>query len=400
MKRKFFWIILSVALLLTGCKGDNKNYDMSEIYNTDEEYPAQLCWGLNNNIKRLKDTYYLIEDKKLYYWDAEIKTGGIVCSAANCDHNGEYCNGYLGRYGQDGKNGFYNWDLEIFNNQLYKIGYTWGDVIDFDIYSISLDGSQRTKMGYVYSKEREDDGGLTWWYDWVMINGYYYGPMSHVEEEAGLYKIRLDGEKEVVYDLSKKEKSGIHRIKGAGEYVYFEESWSVNEEYVYNLVRYNTKTNETETIMENELLCDYVVVDDERLIYSDIKGDCYLLDWTTGEEQCLAEEIEDIFALSFDGKYLFVHISGDSKDVLAYDLNGNLIDKIAYNSGTVLFGDENYLFIESSFEPDSNEYKEYVEEITINKGEGVTMPEQSYLWILDKSQLGNETKEWMKMELE
>jgi hypothetical protein len=57
--------------------------------------------------------------------------------------------------------------------------------------------------------------------------------------------------------------------------------------------------------------------------------------------------------------------------------------------GKVLFGDEDYLFIEGDYEPDTEAPEEEVD------GEPVT----SYMWVLDKKQIGSGTKQWMKTEL-
>ena len=398
MRKRSLFIALMIMLLCAGCS-TNTTYNIEQIYATDKEYPAQPYWGYECNIKKTEDGYYYADGAHLYFFSPDTKQGGIVCSAANCDHNGEYCNGCLGSFGNGME--FTPFGLEVYNNQLYKIVYNLSEITDYHVYSISLDGSKRTKLGYLYSQEEDAQGGITWWYDWIMVDGYYYGPLNFEEGSPGLYKIRLDGEKTLVYDLSDRKKAGIHRLKGVGEFIYFEEYWRLDEtdiSYISNLSRYNTKTGETEVMYEGSMPGDYCVVDNDTIFCHNVKNKCFFLDLNTGEETYVLEKFESIYAVSFDGKYVYVD---DGGIIYVYDLQGNLVDKIVYGAGTNLFGDEEYLFIESWFTPETDEYETYKKQDGVSDGNSVSLPsEDKYLWILDKSQLGQDNKEWMKMELE
>lgn len=394
MKRLWF-AILVMLLLLAGCGSDenqgtdnnNSVTDISKIYETEEDYPAQSYWRYTN-MKKMGSGYYFFLSRTLYYWDSETQSGTICCPAPNCSHHSTDCSAYFGNYGEQWKYGYQGLDLEIYNNRIYIIGYKNDEVTDFHVYSVSLDGTEREKMGYLYSKEEAADGGLFMTYDWVMIDGYYYGPYSSDEEPVGLYKIRVDGEKTLAMDISDKENAYLHRIQGIDKQICFTLEWqegSVEEGnlvHYSNFMRYDTETGETETLLENCNICEYCFLDEDHIFYYDIKGNCYFVDLNTKEEKCIIEGGVD-GVLSSDGKYLYID---NHSSLCVYTPDGTLVDEIQTSAGQVLFGDEKYLFVDAPVEPG----QEFTED-----GYSVT-----YLWILDKSQLGTEDKQWMKMDLE
>lgn len=372
------WIIIFVILLCTGC-GVGSTYNIEEIYSTDEKELAQSYWW-TDNIKKDGNTYYFVDFDKLYYWNAESQSGSIVCSSANCSHSTSRCNAYLGDFGNNYRFSFL--DLELYNGCIYKIGYQLKDITDFYVYSISLDGSKRTQMGYLYSKELDSTGGLTWSYDWVMVNGYYYGTYNDKDNPKGLYRIRVDGEKLLVYDISENKNLYIDRLKGDGLYLYYTiEGYKDDEKNVYTstLMRYNTEIEENEELIQDFMIGDYCIINDKQIFYYDMSGKGYIYDLSTYEAKCIIEKDVD-GCISSDGTYIYVD---NFEQVLVYDINGTLIDAISYY-GTVLFGDEQFLFINAPIMPGEKHEDVY---------------EASYMWILDKSQIGSETKEWMKMEL-
>lgn len=396
--KKFCFVFLVLLLLLSGCgpdgnenqgaeKNNNPVINIAEIYETEKDYPAQSYWRYPYT-KKMESGYYFVLYSKLYYWDSETESGTICCSASNCSHNSAECSAYFGRYGEQWKYGYQNLDLEIYNNRIYKIGYKMDEVTDFYVYSMNLDGNEREKLGYLYSTQRESDGGVMMIYDWVMIDGYYYGPYSSDEEPVGLYKIRVDGKKTLVLDISDKEDSSLSRVQGIGKSIYFTMEWQEGSEdeeslvYKSNFMRYDTETGKVETLLENSMICEYCFLDAEHIFYTDINGNCYLVDLNTKEETCIIEgEVDGM--LSSDGKYLYIDTY---PSLCVYTPEGVLVDKIQTSAGQVLFGDENYLFVDAPVEP-GQEFTEDEIEVT-------------YLWILDKSQLGTENKQWMKMDLE
>lgn len=410
MKKKYLTIIIMmIALLCTACnmgKTEQIGYDIEALYNTDESYQAQPYWGNASTIKKLGSTYYFADSHKLYYWDSVSKQGGIVCSAANCEHTDSSCNGCFGTYGKNYNQGFYDLGLEIYNNKIIKVGYELDDVMDFYLYAVGLDGSERMQTGYLYSMEIDADGGVSWWYDMVMIDGYYYGWLNQTSNQeecvVGLYKIRLDGEYSLVYDMSDTGAVWLGTVSGVGDCVSFTVEWdeSDNNSYTQALMLYNTKTEQVSLIAHDLGLVDYCFIDYDSFVYWDMNGNCFLVNTDTGESICFAEKLEDVMAISSDGTYIYLEVLEEDTLILVYDLQGNMVDEIVYKSGDLLFGDESYMFIISPFQPDSDEYEEYLKSMNLSKDDSFPMPEYSYLWILDKSQLGNETKEWMKMELE
>ena len=391
MKKRLTLLLLGmIGICIMGCGGTNVEkpvIDIEEIYDVEESYPAQPYWQ-SDDIKKVGNGYYFFESNNLYYWSAETKSGTIVCSASNCSHDSEKCNAYFHSFGDQGQYYFSTLDLEFFNNRFYKIGLELGEVIDYYIYSISMDGSERERLGYLYSKEYEPGGGFMYIYNWIMVDGYYYGQYSSEEEPLGLYKIRVDGEKTLLYDISDKTSAGIYRVQGIGPYIYFTVDGYEDEKMqsvISQFIRYNTETEEIEILMEDCTICAYCFLDENRIFYSDIVGKCYLMNLATGEEVCILGEDSATGVLSSDGKYLYIR---EGYYLYVYDENGVSIDTIYVGESDVLYGDENYLFLTSPVEPGQH----------YEKVNGQTT--SWYLWILDKSQIGIEDKQWMMMDLE
>ena len=388
MNKKYFFVLFAVLMVCSGCgKAGKESFGTEDIYSADREYPAQPFWG-SDNIKKTDGGYYFWDSSKLYFWDKETKQGTIVCSAPNCDHSGSYCSGYFGDYGDEYQFGYDFLGLEVYNGNLYTLGYEYkDDAMDFYAYRISMDGGRRDRMCYLFTRERGNNGGIGWVYSWVMIDGCYYGVFMDEDRAYGLSKVRLDGETTLVYDMSGLESPHLW-IKGVGSDVYLEASWVDGEtgDWVSQLKRYHTKTGETETVLEEFSSNDYCFLDEEHLYYVDAENKCFLIDLHTGEEALFADNFSDISKISSDGTYLYFD---DNHMISVYDAAGNQIDAISY-SGTVLFGDEDYLFIKGAVETENGT------ETKPREGE----PIQRDMWILDKKQLGQKDRQWMRINLE
>ncbi len=387
MNKKYFYVLFAALLFCSGCGNAGKeSFGTEEFYSADREYPAQPFWG-RDDIKKTDGGYYFWDSSKLYFWDKETKQGTIVCSALNCDHSGPYCSGYFGAYGDEYQFGYDFLGLEVYNGNLYTLGYEYkDDAMDFYAYRISMDGGRRDRMCYLFTREKDNNGGFGWVYSWVMIDGCYYGVFMDEDRDYGLSKVRLDGETTLVYDMSEMESPHLW-IKGVGSDVYMEASWSDREtgDRVRQLKRYRTKTGETETVLEEFGSTDYCFLGEDHLYYVDAENKCFVIDLRTGEESLFAEGFSDISKISSDGNYLYFD---DSYMLFVYDEAGNRVDAFAY-SGTVLFGDEDYLFIKGTTEPGSET------EIKPQEGESV----QRNMWIMDKKQLGGEDRQWMRFDL-
>ena len=98
---------------------------------------------------------------------------------------------------------------------------------------------------------------------------------------------------------------------------------------------------------------------------------------STKEEILVADDMNQLSAVTSDGNYVYLC---DYENVYVYDFDGMLTDTIPCPSATVLFGDGEYLFVEAFQEPGTDVEKE-----------GGTM----HMWVLDKSQIGSEHKQWM-----
>lgn len=397
MKKRYLAVLSAIVLFAVGCSSSGEDtekateqeaeqsVDVDKLYATDQEFLAQPYWSqVDDYIKRAENGYYFIDGDLLYFWDPEVKSGTVVCSAPNCDHQGDYCNAFLGKYGDEYQYGFGDLDLEIFNDHIYKIGYEIGDAMDFYIYQLSMDGSERKKLAYLYTVKKDAMGGFSWTYDWIMVNGYYYGAYDGEDGTYGLEKICLDGTREIVFDMSDLDTPNISLLKGYDHELYFATEWKVagtKDSYEFQLMKYNINTGKTEMVLENFPGCDYCLTDANHVFYYDINNDCYMVDLTTKEETLVVDGMDQISAVTSDGNYVYFY---DYETVYVYDFDGILADRIPCESSTVLFGDEDYLFIESFQEPGTK---------------GAEDSGVRYMWVLDKSQIGSESKQWLKMEL-
>ena len=158
MKKKYLIVLSAILLLSGGCSssGENieqtteqeraKTVDVDKLYSANKEYLAQPYWNQAcDYIKKTDNGYYFIDGNLLYFWDSAVQ-GTVVCSAPNCDHQGSYCNAYIGSYGDENQYGFVKTGMEIYNDHIYMLGYEMGGVMDFYIYQISMDGSEREKL--------------------------------------------------------------------------------------------------------------------------------------------------------------------------------------------------------------------------------------------------------------
>lgn len=170
---KFICIILVILLFfvwfiynLNYSEDDNSNTLLSDDYTSDisaidthlidinEHYmyienSYQPYWGWQTYIKRAENGYYFISDDLLYFFDSETKNTTPLCSAIDCSHNDENCSAYLGDYGDKFEYGFIDLGFEVYDNNIYVLGYEQKEVCDIYVYRISMDGSEReTYFGY------------------------------------------------------------------------------------------------------------------------------------------------------------------------------------------------------------------------------------------------------------
>lgn len=382
--KKAFMIFGATGMLLAGCRGTTASGD-SASKQPEKSEPYQQYWS-SENIKAVDNGYYFIESDKLYFWDKNKKSGTVACSNAGCSHSDERCNAYFGSYGENDQYGYGNLDLEIYGDHFYKMGYEFGDTTDLSVYSISMDGSERKKLFEAYSIEKEG-GGYKISYKWKMLDGSYYGVLDSEDDSYGLSRIELDGSSRVVYDMTGKEHAHIDDFTGEGLNLYFTATWEENGDYRNSLVRYDTQKDQAEVVEEDYPGSEARFIDDHTLIYQDVKNNYYKMDLDTKKDELLIEGENSFYRMSTDGVYIYV--STDT-GLNVYDLDGKKIDEIAAAEADVKFGDSEYLFIESSYEPETQPTEEQLE--------ADEQPPEC-MWILDKKQIGSAKKDWMKMEL-
>lgn len=395
MKKYCIHILLVIILFCTGCSTSNENQTaaqniptVSSILSDESLYKytadeSQNYWGSNGNnyIKKVENGYYYIYEDLLYYFDKTSETSTVVCSSLDCSHNTSDCSAYFGDYGDLRQYGYNTMGFEIYDNNIYIIGYEMNEVCDFYLYRVNLDGSEREKICYLYSAEKDEDGYFSYGYTLTMHNGCFYGTVDQENGWACLGRISADGEITTISDYSDKEYFYIGIVRCYGNYVYYNVSSYSDEDYNdYNsdLYRYNIDTEETELVIEDFFFSEgYLLIDEENILYLNSDNEFNIININTEDKTTVLEWNEEYCnGFSYDG--IYIYIIDMSSDVCIYDTAGNFVDKIT--CGTCLFGDSEYLFVEAGDEPGAEQ-----------SGNGWG------LWALDKSQLGSENKEWIML---
>ena len=399
MKIKFICIFFIIIIFCTSCDNTSEKNASSSIDNSDiekstlvdedslyayNENSSQNYWGSfagSNYIREVDNGYYFFFNDVLCYFDKNSKSSTVVCSSLNCTHDNEECSAYFGIYGDASQYGFNTMGFEIYEDYIYLIGYDISEVWDCYLYRCNLDGTGRTKIGYLYSIDADEDNGYITSYELTMHNGCLYGILDSENEYSCISKITLDGEVTKIVECNEGYYPSIDSVQCYNNYVYYIEKWYESEDYTgYNscLYRYNINSEEIECLIEGFYYnFGYLLIDDNKVLYMNTDENFCVKDISTKDESVIIESnAEDLWSFSFDGRYIYI-VSGDDSVLDVYDTEGNLIDEIT-DFDNCFFGDSEFLFVEASCEPES----------------GQSCDGWSW-WVLDKSQIGETDKDWI-----
>lgn len=359
--------------------------DVNELYSYAENL-FQPYWGLNNNafIKKVEGGYYYIYNDLLCYFDTQNNLSTPLCSTPGCTHEDETCSAFVGLYGDDYQYGFNTMGFEIYDNQIYIIGTETSETCDFYIYRMNMNGTERTKLFYLYSAEPDEHGFVLWDYSLIMHDGYFYGVINY-DNDISLSRIDTSGKTEKIFDLNDKYATNIEKICAYGEYVYFEANWYDDKEltqYHAYLYRYNTVTGDIENIADNLQLNgnNFFLINESQILYMNMDFDILIYDFTAKETVSVIYSEGSFSEFAYDGLYIYVQ-SENSDGLTVFDTDGNVVDSFECGDYSCLFGDFEYLFCTSFSNLATGE--EY---------------ETDSIWALDKSQIGSDDKEWIKLE--
>lgn len=358
-----------MLLLFCGCQSSKETIQNQK--NTFDINSNQSYWG-DNFIKKSEKGYYYIFDSRLYFLDKKTMESVLVCTVPDCKHEDEYCTAYIGTYGDKLQYGFLDFGLEITDKYIYIIGSEESQVTDFYLYRISRDGTEKEKLFYLYSTDKN-----YMFYEYKMHRENLYRAVT-IEEKKCLEKTSLDGKVSTIIDLSQYNSVCIDTIQGYENFVYFDAGWYEDEEkknMVSRLYRYNIDTNKVEVVLEDFICNGYQIVDNTCIVYMDMDYNIKKKSIETGKEAIIRPTDGKYSVFSYDGTNVYFHNSIKNK-IEVYNLEGKNIDNIEINNGNCYFGDSDYLFV-SDIPNKNSEYSE-----------------SCGLYVFDKKQIGSGKQDW------
>lgn len=370
MKKIYILFVICIAVALGGCTTKKQTADglVSKTKSDFDESQDQNYWE-RREICKSGSGYYFICNRLLYYMDEKQMEPILLCSSSNCKHEDEACNAYI----EDDMPLLFDAEDAIYV-MTAKRNETW----DVYLYRISKDGTQREEVGYIYSAEPKN----YFYWDFMLVQNQYLYRIGYENASPKFVRYSLDnGKEEEVFDFAGMLESSVAGIQGYEYGIYFNVDWKASkdeEKYHMDIYRYNENTKATELVTENIACSEYVLIDENTIVYEKIDFSLWCRDLKTGKEvqwrKCSSEEPG---LLSFDGKYIYYYT--DYKDsnhiVEVYDTDGNKVDEVDMQGAEYYGGDENYIF-----------GRKYVESGNVTIGH--------YFVYYDKSQMGTGKGEW------
>lgn len=371
MRKRINSIIIVLCMLLLFCGCHSSKETIQNQKNTFDINSNQSYWG-DNFIKKSEKGYYYIFNSRLYFLDKKTMESVLVCTVPDCKHQDEYCTAYIGTYGDKLQYSFLDFGLEITDKYIYIIGSEESQVTDFYLYRISRDGTEKEKLFYLYSTDKN-----YMFYEYKMHRENLYRAVI-TEEKKCLEKTSLDGKVSTIIDLSQYNSVFLDTIQGYENFVYFDASWYEDEEkknMVSRVYRYNIDTNKVEVVLEDFICNGYQIVDNTCIVYMDMDYNIKKKSIETGKETIIRLTDGKYSVFSFDGTNVYFHNNVENK-IEVHSLEGKNIDNIEINNGNCYFGDSDYLFV-SAIPNKNSEYSE-----------------SCGLYVFDKKQIGSGKQEW------
>ncbi len=273
----------------------------------------------------------------LYYHDDSTGVDVAVCSKANCSHQDEDCDAY-------------------FDDQyIYELFYSDGSLYIFRQYEdyniierISMDGTQRetscTLFRIATESGEEDDGSysVTTYYPEIAIHrGYvFYSDYYPGCTECALYCVKLDSDEEPTKICSLETDSPwIYRLKGYGEYLFFQMGVYLSDEDTYDIsiYAYNIETQEISYVVD--AIRNYTVGDD-YVYYFDRQDNVFAYQVSTEQTTQIIDSggtyaDEDVYLFVKDGLFYYA----DANEQQVYDSEGSLVETLTGDDMIVPYTD-------------------------------------------------------------
>lgn len=360
-------------------KLDIENYNLEYKENTD----AQPFFGWSN-VAKTENGYYLWGSGNylsyLMFFDPKTQKSVPVCNLPNCSHSDDNCNAYY-PMGELEKDDIWKYGLWYYDNYIYMIGYDTDDYVN--LYRTKLDGSSREKYMQLYKADTtpsENDGAKEYSIPELIIHRGYVYYIDKKEKKPKLKRMKLGGkETEILYETdgtyeTDGNKPELNRIKGYGDYIFFQRSSVFGKEHkeLEGLYAYNIQTRGI-TFVSNSIERDFTIFENE--IYYCMEKELHKFSIQTQEDEKLMDYPKGITQVSVDRNYITLLSTKDNK-IQIYDRKLNLLyDDMGDEETGILEcykGDENFFFAQFD-----------VEKGRIRK--------------LDKSKLKDKTAQWEVM---
>ncbi len=384
MKKIVGITLIGISILLSSCATqDNTQVDnsingivcqespyfgntMEIVISEDGYYSQKSSFGVDEDTKQINS-----EGDYLTYISKETGKETYLCSKLECTHIDEKkhtlssCNANI-KSALPGSMGYHNqWVYVLtYNESTYDVTLT----------RVSKDGSVHEDIMVVGQSPDKAS-----YYQYVFFDDNIY-MVNKIEETNTIYIDKIDinkKEKESVYSLDKE--GSIWNLKVVGDNIFGIQSEKKGEDYKKSIIKYNCTTKEVETIVEEDLIISYTIVDENTIYYYVETEGLYELNINNKESKLIREcdeETKSVY-LAYDGTYLYMdnlineyrYNENSHHQIIVCDLNGKEINTIDMEANENLlpasFCDENYLFA-THFSPKGEQWT-YIKHEDITK---------------------------------
>lgn len=388
MRKCSIIFILCFVLLLCSCSNGDTDGDYIEDFEERIKVTSDIDFGytaynietdsqnyfdsISKDYAATADGYYTCNDFRLCFIDREsCREAFPVCTRANCLHNDTDCDSYFNEF---------SLDISYYEKNLYTVLTEHGDSLTtYWLYKISLDGSRREKLFYLYSTASPSNVPT-----YIIHRGYVYFKYDD-GENCHFMKSGLDGSnQQEIFRTS--SQGGIWNISGYGDGVLFCATLDNTKLFTDRILYYSQTEDELYKIAEKAYYL--FAATEDSIIYTDGNNllKTNIEDLST---EVFAEGVGGRLTCSYDGQYIYVdnelvlfnfydqeNSDYSERKIDVYSRNGSLVDTIRLpgQKGHADFGDEAYLFLDFY---DGREYNTYR---------------------FDKSQIGTGNYEWVEIE--
>lgn len=356
MKKRVCSIIMCICLLLLSACGAEKTG--APVDNAVGQCEQSVYVYGGSEFAIAPEGYYCVrgytDNKYLTYISKDSAKQTYLCSKPECSHvtdeRGVHgiktCDAYVGST--------LPCSIAYHNGSVYVLRYDRA-TYDVTLVKISADGSVHEDIMVVGQCEEQAS-----YYSYVFVDDetifMVYNPGDYTGEERtiNLEKIVLNRkEKTTVYQYTT-QGAHILDLKVLGDQVFFTQVQHPEKKYIYQLMRYDTKEDRTETVLK-EHIDSYTLGDHGELYYFIARDGLYRCDLQTMDSKKIraCDEETMYVKLAYDGTYLYLDNIDNQYDyseesehtIFVCDLEGNLVNAIRGGAWYLELTDPSYMFV-------------------------------------------------------